>query len=124
VPLTVSYSEGNGAADNRLAISVSLPDGNGGNAVVAGMVQAAGASAETVGPTTLALPTAPVSGSIYFNIQVDVTSGAATLQQSTSAPPAPINGNNVIVYNQVLTSSTTDPAEDDGSTPDSTTGQP
>lgn len=123
MPLTISYLEGNGQADDRLAIQVQLPDGNGGNANVGGAVQAVGQSVQTVS-ATLALPAAPGSGSIFFNIQVDVTSGAATLQQSTSAPPAAINGNNRIVYSQTLTPATTDPALDAGVTPDPAVGSP
>jgi hypothetical protein len=127
MPLTVSYSEGNAATDNQLALSILLPDANGGNASVAGNVQAASVSgtpspAFSVGPTTIALPAAPGSGSLFFNIQIDLTSGVATLQQSTSAPPSPINANNVIVYSQTLTAATTDPAESDGSTPDESLG--
>ena len=124
MPLTIAYLEGNGVADNQIAIALTLPDTNGGQLRVEGAVTPAGGTQQIVGPTNLTLPAAPGSGSIYLNVQVDVTSGVATLQQSTVSAPAPINGNNVIVYSMTLTSTITVDSLDAGVTPDSAAGTP
>lgn len=132
MPLTISYREGDGVNDDLIAMNIQLPDTNGGNANVGGVIQAAGASADTVN-ATLALPAAPVSGSIYFNIQVDpyVAGGNPSVQQSiTTSPAALASGDSNpahlqrIVYSQTLTSTTIDPALDAGSTPDPSLGSP
>lgn len=122
MPLTINYIEGDGVTDDSLNIGVQLPDTNGGNLTVLGRVAATGQAAMNVPTTTLAAPAAPASGSLYFNVQVDVTTGVATMQQSTSAPPPAISANNRIVYSQVLTATTLDPALDAGTTPDPTAG--
>jgi hypothetical protein len=131
--LTISYSEGNGIADDQLNIGVQLPDTNGGNLIVIGAIAPAGSPPDSFGPTTLACPAAPGSGSIYWNVQVDpyVVGGNPSIQQSTSAAPAALaSGDGVsghvqrIVYSCVLTSSTTDPALDAGTTPDPSLGAP
>ncbi len=123
MPMTIQFLEGTGVLDNMVAIAVTLPDGNGGSLAVEGAVTPAGGSQQKVGPTTLTLPAAPASGSIFLNVQVDVTSGIATLQQSTVSAPAAINANNVIVYSMTLTPATTVDSQDAGTTPDSPPGQ-
>jgi hypothetical protein len=123
MPLSISYFEGTGVSDNQIAVAVTLPDTNGGSLVVEGGVIPAGGASQKVGPTTLTLPAAPGSGSIYLNVQVDVTSGVATLQQSTTAPPVAINGNNVIVYSMTIPAGVSDDALDAGVTPDPAAGQ-
>lgn len=109
---------------------VELPDAYPGNVLIVGAVQAVAAALpsgasnaayqtlQTLQTNSLALPAVPGSGQTYWNIQVDVTSGATTIQTSNSAPPAPINGNNVIVCASQVNSGDTVPWARQPSFPD------
>ncbi len=123
MPLSISNLTGDGVTDDHIAVAVSLPDINAGNLLLSGSVQAKGAAPQNVTGSPIALPAAPAAGSIFLNVQVDVTTGAATLQQSAVAAPAPINPNNRIVYGMTLLPSNTSPALDAGTTPDPALGQ-
>lgn len=132
--ITVSYVEGDGVVDDRLMIGVQLPDTNGGNLLVNGMIQVVGAPADYLTGATLATPSAPATGVIYWNVQVDpyTPGGTPSIQQSISAPPSALasaDGNPAhvqrIVYSMMLTPTTTDPALDpNASSPDPAVGLP
>lgn len=129
--VTVQYVEGNGVQDDQLAISVQLPDANGGNLIVAGVVQPTGGASDSLTPTTIAMPAAPATGSIFLNVQVDpyIVGGTPTIQQSIAAPPAALPSADAIsghvmriVYSETLTSTSTNPADTGGITPDPALG--
>ncbi|GAC1375204.1 MAG: hypothetical protein NVSMB4_03210 [Acidimicrobiales bacterium] len=117
MPLTVTNQSGDGFTADLLDVSVQLPD-SGTSVPVSGRVAAKGAAGQAITGSPLTMPAAPASGSVFWNVQVDVTSGAATVQQSTTADPAPINANNRVVFRQTLTSTSTDAATTPASTPD------
>jgi len=123
MPLSISNMAGDGVTDDKLALSIVLPDTNGGAVTFSGSVQAKGGTPQNVTGSPLTLPAAPASGSIFLNVQVDVTTGAATLQQSTVAMPVAINASNRIVYSMTLTPTNTTASLDAGVTPDPVLGQ-
>jgi len=135
MPLTVSYTEGNGIFDDRLSISIGLPDS--GNAIaVSGTVQLAATSGgqspsgDVLPPilqpaqnvtATLTAPAPPASGVVYYNVQIDGATGAASLQSSPTSPPPLNTPTSRIVFSQTLTPASTDDATAGG---DSTPMQP
>jgi len=126
--MTISFNEGNGVLDDQYALNIALPDANGGSIAVNGNCTAQGLSQVAVSGTVNA-PTAPGSGLIYFNIQIDPTNGSVALLQSTSAQPAPATAADGvslkrIVYNTVIAPANTDPALDAGTTPDNPANLP
>lgn len=124
LPQTIQYLEGDGKADDFFNVAVLLPD-TGSSMQVAGTVQIAGGTPFSIPLTTLTAPAPPATGSIYYNVQVDGTTGTPTLQQSTTAPPPAINANNRIVFSQTITSTSTDLAlAGNDATPDPALGAP
>lgn len=117
MPLTISNYTGDGTSSTNVDCYIQLPD-SGTSVLVAGSVNPTGAGgALVVTGSPLTMPAAPGSGSIFWNIQVDATTGAATVQQSTSSDPATIDGNNVVIFRQTLISTSTNPALTPSSTP-------
>ncbi len=124
MPLTISNTEGDGLVDTRVDYALELPD-SGSTIVLNGTVQGAGGPQFAMSPTSLVMPNPPASGTIFWNLQADTTSGAVTVQQSTVADPSPINTNNVVIFRQQLVAANTDPALNaTDATPDSAAGQP
>jgi hypothetical protein len=109
MPLSITNTTGDGVNDIFVQTTLELPD-SGTSVTISGTVKKPGLSAQSVTGSPLTMPSAPGSGSIFWNVQVDLTSGAATVQQSTSADPPPINGNNFVVFRQTLVPGNTDPA--------------
>jgi len=58
------------------------------------------------------------SPEVRYNVQVDSGTGAATVQQSTTADPAPISPTSLVVFRQTLGTTSTDPALTPEATPD------
>lgn len=118
MPITISNYTGDGSGTTKLDCDIQLPD-SGTAVLVGGSVDPSGAgNPVAITGSPLAMPAAPGSGSIFWNIQVDVTTGAATVQQSTSVDPAAINGNNVVVFRQTLVPGNSNPALVATATPD------
>ncbi len=114
MPKVIQIVEGDGVTSDAYALTIALPDSNGGNALVGGTMQAIGLASVTVSAADT-LPSAPASGLLYFNLQLDPITGTVTLQQSTVAePPAYLasDGVNVcrIIYADVLTPTSTNPS--------------
>lgn len=107
--MTITDITGDGIGATAIRFSLSLPD-SGTSALIDGEVQTVGASVQAITGSPLSIPAAPASGTIFWNVQVDTTSGAATVQQSTSVDPAPINPNNIVIFRQSLIPGNTDPA--------------
>ena len=133
MPKTVSYNEGDGALDDKLAINVQIPDVNGATVLVGGNVSIPGGIPLNSISASVVFPVAPASGVMYFNIQVDpyVAGGNVTIQSSSASPPSPLasgdgNGTHLqrIVYSDMLATTSLDPALDGGVTPDQPTGSP
>jgi hypothetical protein len=117
MPLTATNTTGDGVTADFINTSITLPD-SGTALPIVGRVQAKGAASTVITGSPLAMPAALGSGSVYWNVQVDVTTGAATVQQSTVSDPAAINGNNRVVFRQTLVPASTDPALVGDATPD------
>lgn len=117
MPMTISNYSGDGTSSVNIDSYIQLPD-SGTSVLVAGSVNPVGTSgALTITGSPLTMPAAPGSGSIFWNIQVDTTTGASTVQQSTSSDPVAIDGNNVVIFRQTLISTSTNPALTPSSTP-------
>ncbi|GAC1610326.1 MAG: hypothetical protein NVS3B26_16480 [Mycobacteriales bacterium] len=118
MPMTVVNQTGDGITVPLLDVQFQLPD-TGTSLPLVGRVQRVGSPSQAITGSPLTIPAAPAAGSVFYNVQVDVTSGAASVQQSTSADPALINSNNVVVFRQTLGTTSTNPALTPESTPDS-----
>lgn len=124
--MTVSNRSGNGLADTFIDSHVELPD-SGTSVGVGGSVQAPGLASATITGSPLTAPAVPGSGSIFWNIQVDANTGAASVQQSTSADPVAILSTDgitpqVIIFRQTLVAGST--SDDALQATDSTPDQP
>jgi hypothetical protein len=117
MPQTLGNFTGDGVVDDLIDVDILLPDS--GNAVtISGRVQRVGQAAQTVAPTVVNGPGVPGSGTNYWIIQVDWTSGAATAKSSAASMPAP-DANNLVVFQQTLPSNASpDLAFDTSQTPD------
>ena len=116
--MTLSNQTGDGIVETQIQTNIYLPDANGGNLTILGTVTPVGGPLVAITGSPIAYPSAPGSGSIYLILQVNSSTGAATLKQSTSAMPTPDSGN-IQVFADTLTPSTTDFAQDPNAvTPD------
>ena len=87
-----NQSEG---VSDRINVVIVLPD-SGSSIVVSGNVKSPALPLVNITGSPLTAPGIPGSGSVFWNIQVDPTSGAATVQQSTVAdPPAVLSADGV-----------------------------
>lgn len=105
-----SYITGDGIVADYLQISLQLPDANGGNAMCVGTVTPVGGSAVAVNQS-ITLPAAPGSGQIWWAIECNHTTGVCSLLQNTSGVNTP-DPNNDIIFQDILTTTTTDPSLD------------
>ena len=117
MPMTITNQTGDGAVADLLDVTLTLPD-SGASMGIFGRVQVVGAAAVVITGSPLAIPIAPAAGSVFYNVQVDSGTGAATIQQSTVADPAPITPASRVAFRQTLVSTSTDPALVPSSTPD------
>lgn len=108
MPVTISNYTGDGVNDPIIATAIGLPD-SGTSVSILGTVTPTGAAAITITGSPLTAPTPPGSGSIYWIIQVNTTTGVATVKQSTSAVPVADAGN-LVVFTQTLVPGASDPA--------------
>ncbi len=114
---TFSNQTGDGLTSVLITTNISLPDA-GSSVGIAGTVSTPGNAPVTITGSPVTVPSPPGSGSIYFIIQINTSTGAATVKQSTSATPAPDAGNTTVFADILLPSNTDlalDPSE---STPD------
>lgn len=154
MPFTKSWASGGITGDKLAAVSqivanFLLPDGTSGNLTVQGQVQGVlqnngGAlsfitgmsqyiavatyttlAAQTLSPSTLALPAVPGSGTTFWNVQVDPYTGVCTIYTSASAFPAAqpcaagnAGVNQIIIAQQALPSTTTNYSQTLLQTPD------
>lgn len=115
--MTITNQTGDGAVADLLDVTLTLPD-TGTSMGIFGRVQVVGAAAVAITGSPLAIPAAPASGSVFYNVQVDSGTGAATVQQSTVADPTPISSASRVVFRQTLVPTSTNPALVASSTPD------
>lgn len=107
----MSMTVSNFPSDNTWTASIELPD-SGTAITVTGAINPSGIDGLTDTAMTgspLTAPSPPGSGSIYWLIEVNTSTGALDILQSTSAFPSNSAGC-VTIFQQTLTSSTTDPA--------------
>ena len=105
MPLTRTEASGDGLTTPYVNYAIALPDTNGGAVQITGQVQQPGQAAQSITGSPLTAPTAPGSGSLYWNVNVDYTTGAASVQQSTSADPPP-TATGLILYRETLNATT------------------
>jgi len=108
VPLTISNWTGDGP-EPIITTAIELPD-SGTSVIITGAVtpQGGGVPVAVTG-SPLAAPAPPGSGSVFWVIQVNTTTGAASVKQSTSSMPTADAGN-VVVFQQTLVPTSTDEA--------------
>ena len=116
MPLTVSNTTGDGVTSTLIDLDIELPDAPG-TLLIAGSVTPVGQAAVAVTGGPLAIPAAPASGSVFYNVQVNTSTGVASVQQSTTADPA-VQANSIVAFRQTLAPTSTDPALVPESTPD------
>ena len=118
MPQTITNLTGDGVVDDLYDVTLALPDAGTAVTIIGRIVPMGTTTNVTITGSPLAIPAAPASGSVFYNIQVDSVTGLATVQQSTVADPAAITGTAKIVFRQILTPTSTDPALVSSSTPD------
>jgi len=122
MPVTFAITSGGikgstNAVETFVQVQIQLPDSFPGNLTISGFVQGVlnGVTQAVMqitngsGGQTIALPAVPGSGNTFWNVQIDVTTGTATIQTSSVADPALLNSNNVIVARQTLPTGATQP---------------
>lgn len=108
MPLTITNFTGDGVGSDAIHCSIEVPD-SGTSYVVTGTVTPKGGSAVSMTGSPLTAPSPPGSGSIYWIIQVNTTTGALSIKQNGVGPaPTPDAGNDTI-FTQTLPTGTTDP---------------
>jgi hypothetical protein len=115
---TISVTSGDGVTSTLIQLSIQLPDA-GTSVVLGGIIFAPGAGpAVTINGSPLTIPATPAAGSIYYIIQVNLTTGTATVKQSTSVVPT-ADANNQTIFTDSITTTDVDPALNvQASTPD------
>ena len=124
MPLTITNRSGDGINDAFIDTFVQLPDA-GSSVAVGGTIRATAGALTALTGSPLTAPAVPGAGSTFWNIQVDAITGAATVQQSTVADPAPLLSSDgvtpqVVIFRQTLTFGTSGASlpGDTSSTPD------
>lgn len=105
MPVTRTEASGDGINAAIVNYAIALPDTNGGSVLITGYVQQPGFSTQSITGSPLTAPVAPGSGSLYWNINVDYTTGAVTVQSSVSSDPLP-TATGLILYRETLTATT------------------
>lgn len=107
---TFTNYTGDGLTTNMIQVNIALPDTNGGSVLFAGRIQPAGGASISITGSTV-FPPAPATGSIYLLVEANLSTGGLTLLQSTTSMPV-LDTNNILVFSDILTSSSTDIAQD------------
>lgn len=116
MPLTFQNVSGDALVDPFLAITVVLPD-SGTSIVVQGAVQALANAMVAITGSPLSGTACPPAQITYYIIQVNWTTGAASLKTSTASMPTPDAGN-LLIYSDTLQVSDTALSKDPGVSPD------
>lgn len=98
--LAISNSTLDETTGISLEYTVALPDA-GTSVKIAGAVSGAGGVKVAITGSPISAPANPGSGSIFYIIQVNTTTGAATLLQSTEAYPV-VEAGNIEIFRQTL----------------------
>lgn len=107
MPLTISNTPG----DDSFQANIELAD-SGTSVVVSGALWpgSPGSQIETaLTGSPLTMPAAPATGFVYWAIEVNLTTGALVVIQSTVSSPVADPGCQII-FNQTLVPGSTDPA--------------
>lgn len=113
MPKTMGASSGDGVIDPFVSAELTLPDA-GSSIVIEGSIKPIGAAEIAITGSPLTAPSPPGSGLIYWIIQVNTSTGAASIKQSTSSYPAP-DASNVSMFNETLAPTDTNLAADTSS---------
>ncbi len=116
MPLTLSAAAGDGVLTPAIRVNISLPD-SGTTIAVQGSYQAplVGSNPQGLQPVvnfsgSETNPGVPGSGTNYWIVQLNVTTGVLSVKNSTTAIPLPDAGNVVIFQQSIATGTTVDPA--------------
>jgi hypothetical protein len=114
--MSVREVGGDGVSTDLVDVTMALPNANGGLLTIEGKVRKVGQTLNIITGSPLSLPRAPLSGSIYYVVQVDyssntATSGVVSIKQSTSGYPS-ADASNMIVFQQQLGTADINPGAD------------
>lgn len=100
--MTIGNQSGDGLKSPLVNVTIAFQD-SGQSVAILGQVQAAGGALASITGSPLVAPVVPGSGTAYWIIQVNLTTGASSVKQSTSAMPNADAGN-IGVFSQTLPS--------------------
>lgn len=104
---TVSISSGDGVAASLLVASFGLPGTtNPTMLTLDGNFRVVGGTLQAINGTPLTAPSIPGSGSTYWCVQVNTSSGVATIKTSSSSYPTADAGNVVVAQQQLQSTDT------------------
>ena len=102
MPKTIQDTTGDGITVPFVNFALTLPDA-GGSITLEGQVSPAEMPAIAITGSPLTGPAVPGAGSTWWIIQVNYTTGAATIKTSASATPT-ADANNVAIFSDVVAS--------------------
>jgi hypothetical protein len=116
--MTVSNFTGDGVIDDLIDTNIGFPD-SGTSITIVGRVQKVGFAVQPITGSPVSSPGVPGSGTNFWIIQVDYTSGAASVKTSTSGTPTADPNNIVVLSDSIPSTDSPDPMLDGGfTTPD------
>lgn len=94
--MTIGNYTGDGVVADLIDLDLTLPD-SGTSIVISGRVQRVGQTIQAMTGSPLSAPVVPGSGYTGWIIQVDYTTGAASMKAASNAIPTP-DANNMVVW--------------------------
>lgn len=116
MPSSTSYITGDGINGDLLQVQLEFPDA-GSVVQVSGTVQPVGGAVQAITPATVTAPAAPGAGTLVWIIQVNKTTGVASVKSQATTAPA-VDAGNEVVCTQTLTTTSADLAITPETTPD------
>ena len=98
---SMSGLTGDGNLATLVQVNVGLPGTDGGSVPINGQIQVPGSAKLVITGSPLTAPVIPGSGTTFWIIQVNTTTGAASIKTSSSATPAP-DASNIVVFQSSL----------------------
>jgi hypothetical protein len=106
MPQTITNNTGDGVIADQIASNIQMPD-TGSSVLVGGQVHKVGNPAVAITGSPLTFPAAPGSGIINVIVQVNWTTGAASIKQNTTPGVFPtVDAGNIQIFQTVLQTTT------------------